>query len=1183
MLSKKIFAGGKLNRDDDFHLLPKNDWVDAKNIRINSTADGYLGAVSNIKGMEFMDSPTPIGDNDLIIGARGFDVVNKGYYFTCDPIGNRHRIIEFNATTNTFEVLVDNLIDTDNVNVLNFSPSYRINHIDLVDEKYLFWTDGLNPPRMLDITKNYGVITEKSLSVIKQPPLLPISNVQSIDDPAGFYNSLDDKAWQFKYRYVYWDNSKSAYSPASSIGNQRSRGNAAIKTFASKVFDSAIKFNFNGGGELVKGVEIIGRIGVANDWQLVTSFDFENQSYLPVYRLGISDLPSVAYSVTFTVNGTPTVISGTGDSSSNALNDLNNKFDASGLSSSISKEFYDNINGFGYMEFTPVDSDITLTITTSTASVVNLIQAQNLISNTNSSNLFTFTSSNNLSTVDQVEANAPFDYVPLLANSEANPNGNYLVYGDYTEGYDNVDVDFSVKTQRVFINKSQYEVAMSNGNTGSYQFTRFTFSGTFSNDISLVYQKAFASNDYSYFNSVSAFENETETDWLLRFGKVLDTSEGNDFVLPSTQRTVVVDTGAKTVELRIPNGSPIIFFESVVLSRNTNTWFKGGNKYNVGLVYIDEYGRFGAVNTVNGNTFNVSTIQTFTSTISSVQPEINIKSLAPSWASKYAIVVTKSMAIGKFLQMPIDDDYTFNTDGTITIKKRPISEYNDEFNGSIDMTFLPGDEVVLFNYPGSTFTTTLKEINDDGDFIIYGTGLSQQTFVRFGLRRMEIRQRIVGNDSLYYQVALIGDISPEGYHLVPEGTTGTNQSLGVNAEVLISNGDTAVRNVWMDSLPSVSRQSEWLELYSFSDYDPTLITPNVGTPNVVNPLEKQTRYPSSIRFGGAYVVGTSVNNIASFAQSSFKDFSLNYGPIQRLDIDGNRMIVGQRLRIGVAPVFESVLLDKQDTENVAISERLINDITYYGYEAGIGDAPESYARWGSKKYFTDKNRGLICRIAENGITPISITAKMNTFCRDILPSCSRIVGGYDPKNSEYNVSMIRSGTDYTLVFSENSDGFTSFMDYIPTYYMTINQELYSFELTGLYKHNASETYNNFYGAQYDSEFTIVDNESALQVKSYLSLSEVANDLWTSPSIETSLGQASNLIANDFKEPEGTFAVFEGGYFAGFLNDINSPDGIIEGDTLKGNWIKIKLLNSNTNFVYLLSVGVNQVPSLQGNI
>lgn len=1188
MIDNKIFSGGKLNRDDDYHILPNNDWVDARNVRINSTANGYLGAFSNIKGTEEVGDLVLDG-SFLVIGARGFDVVGRIFYFLCQVEGSdiNNQVLMYDKSSNTTTILIDRSKCGD-IDILNFSVDRRINHIDLVDEKYLFWVESardnpVNPPRMADITKDYGVITNRSISAIKPPPLLPVENVAAVDDPSGFYNSIGDRAWLFKYRYIYWDNSKSSFSPASAIGNQRSRGNASIQTFCLKVFDSAIQFNFDGGGDLVKGIEIIGRGSSTSDWQLIASFDFNNQKYLPIYRLGMSDF-SISYSVTFTVNGTPTAITGSGATALIAMNDLSSKFELSPLVDLIYKKYIAGANGLGYMEFTPILDTTTLVVTSTTENVVNILQVQNTLTSGNGSCLYTFTDSRNLGIFDQSEANEPFDYVPIFANAQSLPNGNYLTYGDYTEGYDNVNVDMTLSTYIKTIEKPLYNVTMLNSGVAPTQDTIFTFSGVFSNDVVLVYEKLKFVSQSSYINlytnSFPAFENETEADFLNRFGAYLNNVERNDS--PSILVIIIVDTSAKTVTLRQTIPSPAIYFESVILSRKMDSWYKGNSSYKIGLVYIDGYGRTGAVNVDSNNTFNVPTMQNYNFQVISYQPNLRINSLAPSWASKYAIVVTKSNSVSKFLQFGIAAPFIFNSDNTLTIPKKGIEEYNSDFNCDVDFIFTKGDEVLFFNSDGVVFTSTLKDINDDGHFVVNANGLSNQTFTNFQINRFEIRQKTNATDGVFYQVALVGDISAEGYHLAPLGAFGSSQTIDSPASIVVFNGDSIVRNVWLEPNATSLRESEWLEHYSFSDYVSTIVTPNIGTPNAINSFEKQTRYPSSIRFGGAYVVGSSINNINSFNQTSFKDFGLQYGAIQILDVDGNKLIVGQKLRIGVAPVFESMLLDKQGAETVAISERLINDISYYGYEAGIGDAPEAYTRFGSAKYFVDKQRGLVCRLERNGITPISISSKMNSYFNSILPIAESVSAGFDPENQEYVLTILSEGGSDTIAFSENSNGFTHFLDLLPTCYATLGQSLYAFDTDAkVYLMNVSSNYNTFFTNEaVPSSVTIVSNASPLIKKTFVSVSEIASSLWSVPELSTDLGQESKLSASRFAKLEGEF-------HASFMRDSRVTPGVdyplINGNRLKGKWIKLKLENSNTDFVYLLSVGVKSSISPQTGV
>src|SRR5690606_3692789 len=101
------------------------------------------------------------------------------------------------------------------------------------------------------------------------------------------------------------------------------------------------------------------------------------------------------------------------------------------------------------------------------------------------------------------------------------------------------------------------------------------------------------------------------------------------------------------------------------------------------------------------------------------------------------------------------------------------------------------------------------------------------------------------------------------------------------------------------------------------------------------------------------------------------------------------------------------------------------------------------------------------------------------------------------------------------------------------------------------------THNNFYGEPYESYITKVYNANITQKKTFISITEVANFIWDCPEISTSMPssmpgykQESNLITQDFVELEGQFS-------ASFLADMNSIGGIVDGDVLKGEYIKIK--------------------------
>jgi hypothetical protein len=125
----------------------------------------------------------------------------------------------------------------------------------------------------------------------------------------------------------------------------------------------------------------------------------------------------------------------------------------------------------------------------------------------------------------------------------------------------------------------------------------------------------------------------------------------------------------------------------------------------------------------------------------------------------------------------------------------------------------------------------------------------------------------------------------------------------------------------------------------------------------------------------------------------------------------------------------------------------------------------------------------------------------------------------------------------------------------------------------MYTHNTNAVYNSFYGTTYSSTVDLVYNASPSLIKSFLGLIQQTNTVW-SGSVSTSQNQTSTLLSTDFSQKEGV-------WFASILRDSSSPGGIINGDELKGNLIKFRLVNEPTERANLLSVDLRYIPSYQG--
>jgi len=116
------------------------------------------------------------------------------------------------------------------------------------------------------------------------------------------------------------------------------------------------------------------------------------------------------------------------------------------------------------------------------------------------------------------------------------------------------------------------------------------------------------------------------------------------------------------------------------------------------------------------------------------------------------------------------------------------------------------------------------------------------------------------------------------------------------------------------------------------------------------------------------------------------------------------------------------------------------------------------------------------------------------------------------------------------------------------------------------------------------------NQNVTFVSTFESMSIQGNMLMitTEEGVETSLGQVSDLIAEDFTKStldDGVTTVtvnsVEGVYSASFMRDINSVGGIVNGDVLKGNWILVEIITTESTKLRLFSVAVHSEKSYIG--
>lgn len=258
---KNNFLKATINKDSDERLIPDGQMTDAENVLVMSQDNGNAGVLKNVKGnLKVTSLNIP---NSETIGSIADDANDRCFYFVTSPTYDY--VIQFNLLNNTSEILLQS---TSGTGVLNFDSQYRISHSDLfisVDgDDLLSWTDGLNPPRIVNIlrAKTYAVdgFTDDEISVMKPSPIFaPIINpVAALTSDAN--NFIEDKFLQFAYRYKYEDGFYSAISSWSQVAFIASSFKLDYQTYENLGMvnlANSVEVKFNSGDRHVIGVDLL--------------------------------------------------------------------------------------------------------------------------------------------------------------------------------------------------------------------------------------------------------------------------------------------------------------------------------------------------------------------------------------------------------------------------------------------------------------------------------------------------------------------------------------------------------------------------------------------------------------------------------------------------------------------------------------------------------------------------------------------------------------------------------------------------------------------------------------------------------------------------------------------------------------------------------------------------------------
>ena len=310
---------------------------------------------------------------------------------------------------------------------------------------------------------------------------------------------------------------------------------------------------------------------------------------------------------------------------------------------------------------------------------------------------------------------------------------------------------------------------------------------------------------------------------------------------------------------------------------------------------------------------------------------------------------------------------------------------------------------------------------------------------------------------------------------------------------------------------------EWWNCFSFGngvesnrirdDFNAVQIDKGPIVSTVLAEQYKEERRGSGMIFSQIFNSTSGINRLNQFIQAETitKDLNPYYGTIQKFNTRDTDITVCCEDKILRVLSNKDALFNADGNMNITSNTSVLGQAIPYVGEYGISTNPESFASYGFRAYFSDKNRGVVLRLSRDGLTEISGTGMADYF-KDSLAAATTVIGNYDDYHNSYNITL----NGETIVFKESVTGWQSKMSFLPESGVSLNNIYYTFQDAQIYAHNNTNR-NTFYGAAAPASSTVkfIFNDEPSRIKNFKTLSYEGDTDWIAPSIET--GQQSGRI------------------------------------------------------------------------
>tara|TARA_R110002020_G_scaffold127405_1_gene285834 strand:+ start:1680 stop:7868 length:6189 start_codon:yes stop_codon:yes gene_type:complete len=320
----------------------------------------------------------------------------------------------------------------------------------------------------------------------------------------------------------------------------------------------------------------------------------------------------------------------------------------------------------------------------------------------------------------------------------------------------------------------------------------------------------------------------------------------------------------------------------------------------------------------------------------------------------------------------------------------------------------------------------------------------------------------------------------------------------------------------------------WFNCYSFGNgVESDRIRDDFNAPIIDNGVKVSTTFSgykkeeikSGMIYSGLYNSKSEVNDLNEFnmAEKITKNLNPSYGSIQALRTrDTDVVVLTEDKALRVLANKDAVFNADGNMQLTATDKVLGTTVPFVG-DYGISQNPESLAWDQYRIYFTDKQRGAVLRLSQDGLTPIS-NVGMKTWFRENLKTSSTILGTFDAINGEYNITLDNPAT--TISFNEASKGWVSFKSFLPEAGVSISGNYITAKSYKIWDHYRDDvSYNNFYDTQYESTINVLFNDQPSSIKSFKSINYEGSQARVNQYTESTVTDAAGNTLTDLADGE----------------------------------------------------------------